>query len=496
MAAEAEAIELGLVVRTLAMYEHAVGLARGVTDPRAREAATVSRENMVAAHAVADEVKRQIDHWHGRANRVRWPPVLAVTAQRLVDSAAHAAKRLESELRQILGSTAPSAASVRSLHGGWPQIWVSWMALAQEPLEIIAGERPLEGSTIAMAGDEITHGILVSIPILGTAIMVFEAVTGRDVVNWRKLSGTERVFSVLAAVLPLVSGWVLGAAARTVGRGVVITKRAIAVAVANSRFASALVNIAGARVVFQLALGLRILPKKDFLEFLTLLRAPSMSAAQAQRFNFYLTRIDYVWRSATWLKIAKQQGKLKPGWNPLNTVNVEPNEPQALEALAKLTNKPVVSLPKAMPELYQQAAKARGLKEMSGAKYPDGLLESELFDLWVAETNSMTTALGKISDKGLQANTVAVYLGGSKTTLTMEGVAGQLHRIWANPRNMYIDRIILYTSTTIKEYARPTAFIALPGGIGFARSKLPPGEERIKAAEEVDAEPDPQPPKK
>lgn len=482
--AESEAPEAGLVIRTLAMFEHALGLARGVPDVRVKEQSAVPRADMVAAHAIAEQVSQQLRRWRADAARVRWPAVTAAYALSRVDAAVSAARRLESELRQIVGGTAPATATSRALAGGWPAVWVREMTLARELLEITAGERPMEGSDIAMAGEEGAHGLLVSIPVLGEAIMVFEAVSGRSVYNWKKLSIVERAFSVLAVIIPFAAGRV----ARVVGRGVLITKRAVAAAMANTKFAAALARIAGPGTVLRMAIGLRVLPEKHFDELLDLLRAARLNDKQQQRFTFFLSRIDYLWRTAAWLKEAKVQGLLKPGFNVLKGAKPEPKELTALAALYRLSKKRVVALPKCLPEHYQGGA---GKFELKDAKFPDGLLDKDLFDLLVVTSSNAGSTIGELAKKGYQANVVVGYIS-SQSTLTIDGLAAQVaERVWPNPRNMYVDRIILLTENAIREIPRPPAYYALPAEIGHARSALPPEDKLIKAAEEVDAEADP-----
>ena len=296
--AEEEPVTAGRVAAVIATFEHALALARGTHRATDKEQPTVPRADMAAAHALTKAVYATVRDWRSRAETVRWPFFERVRMLGLIDAAASAARNAEIQMRLALQSGPPGTDPVRSLRGGWPPVWLTWLAAAQQPFEIIVGERPLEGSDIDLMGETDAHGILLAIPVLGPLVLAFEASSGHSVTNWRRLTTTERTLSVVMIFLPLI----VAAAVRGTVRAAVITRRAVLVALAQRGVFATMRGPGRTALALRLAIGLRILPETEFQELLQLLRGTGTSrvtpAAQLTRLNYLLTRIDYLSRAA------------------------------------------------------------------------------------------------------------------------------------------------------------------------------------------------------
>ncbi|MFD7462077.1 MULTISPECIES: pre-toxin TG domain-containing protein [unclassified Streptomyces] len=476
----------GDVSRTLAYFEHAVGLARGTREIRDRARPTVPYADMVAAHEIAVEVRQRVRAWHARASMTRWPAFVAFGAQGLVDAAASAASRFEVETR-LLAERGREGGEVPSARGGWPPVWVRSMNAAREPLEIIAGERAAADGDLAIASEltyEEIHDHLLFVPVVGEVVLALDVISGRNVISWRRLSATERALAALGIVLAPV----LAAGARVALRATVITRRAVLLALAERGVFAQMPAAARRGVSLQMAIGLRILPEADFAQLLTVLRRVGpMTKKEYDFVNFVLARVTYRSRHAMWLSIARKRiGRLRKGtfYPQLSTAH-EPHELAAMQRLADASGETVVALPTVLPEHF-------GLPrppEIKTVTYPDAVWGDELCELIRVEGKTAENALKKLGDKGLQANTVVVTVR-EGVSFTLADVEKEIPRLWGKPERAYLDRVVLLSDTTYKVITRPDRYL-VPLVHSLTRGTVPHGEQLADIADAVFAEPDP-----
>ena len=196
-------IQAGTAAASIAAFEHAVQLAHGqalADDRRTGPPRTVSSADMRAANRIADALLRQFQDWRRRAPSFAnvGPAVHA-----LIGAAEDAARRLESETRAQYSPGGP--ATVPAVLTGWLPVWVNNVNAAREVFEIAAGERPLAGSTIALAAEghlETVESLLVLIPGLGELVIAYEVIRGESLLSGPQLSADERIWAAVAVVIP------------------------------------------------------------------------------------------------------------------------------------------------------------------------------------------------------------------------------------------------------------------------------------------------------
>lgn len=354
--------------------------------------------------------------------------------------------------------------------------------VARELLEIAVGERPMEGSDIAIAGEESAHGILLGMPVLGELVAVFEAVTGHTITTWRKLSVTERVFSAVGVLAPLL----LGAAVKGVPRAVVITRRAVLTALAARGVLGLFTKGQSRLFALRIVIGLRLLSEEDFREFLRILRSSgslkSAPHADVVHFTYCLTRCDYLARQAQWLAHAEAEGRTA-GYGVLKGATPSGVEQQIGDRLAKATGKPVTMLPEILPEAYPNG------KRVQGVTHPDALWGDDLCDFREVRGGTAENAVKYTAAKARQANTVVVMLN-PMSKITPADYLAHLDNLWADPTALAIEQVVLVGDTEAQILERPGPYW-VPLARSVARATAPDLRRLVDTARKVAAEPEP-----
>jgi hypothetical protein len=355
------------------------------------------------------------------------------------------------------------------------------MSAAQQPFEIIVGERPLEGSDIDLMDEPDVHGLLLAIPVLSELVLAFEAVSGHSVTNWRRLSTMERAVSVVLIFLPLI----VAAAVRGTVRAAVITRRAVLVALAQRGVFAAMRGPGRKVLALRLAVGLRILPETEFQELLQLLRGTGTlrvtPAAQMTRLNYLLTRIDYLSRSAQWLRHAESAG-LTAGYGKLAGATPSAGEELAGRRLAAVTDSPVVALPEVLPEYYP------GRGHVEGAKFPDLLWGKKLCDIKEVNSTQLKDAFKFTAPKAKQANTVVVTFA-KRSGLGPADWAAHSDEFWALPETIGLDEVVLIGETEVRVLTRPEPY-HVGAAYGVTRAATPDRQRMVEVTRQVLAEPE------
>jgi hypothetical protein len=467
-------MSFGTVVQGIAFFEHAVALARGTEDPAMSASVTVPAEDMRAAAGIALEIDDQVHGLVDRFEQVKnWPIFGKVFVRGLVERAADGTRSLVRQTRDVLARAAPGATEVSGIRGGRIVVAVQELLLALEPLEIIAGERTVAGSTFAGMDDAVGEAVLISLPVIGEAVLVFEAVVGREVVSGRHMSRVEQAAAGIAVILPYALGAVAKTAMRTVATVSRVTRRTIEISLEYHRVYSLLQTAKRAPHALQMAIGMRHLSAQRFEEFLKLLalvsRGDALTVAQLGRLTHFFVRMHDAARLAMWLRIVERElGPATPGFKKLKTAKFTPAEDEVLREFSTRLNEPVIGLPEVLPIDYP------GTKQVPDVKYPDGIWRDELFDLVILETSSDKRAVGRISDKASQAPTVLVAFA-KGSTLTAESVPKMLPRIFGNPNLAALERVVVFDGVQVTVHQRqpPNIPLFLRGlnGVGAGGAK-------------------------
>jgi hypothetical protein len=482
-------MSFGLITFTIAAFEAAVALARGVADIRQPERQTVPGANMVRAHIYAEAINEIIQQLYYQFDPTRWPILVATDARMIVAAAAEAASRFENETRQLL-PVSPSQSEVHALTGGLAALWVTKLRIAQEALEIIAGERPFQGSTFEAMGEGRAETILVMLPYIGDCVLIYEAVAGRSVVGRRNLSNAERVAAALGVALPIIANYSVRLVVRAAAPVITVTRRAVIFALDDLRVSSILATARRLPRAVEIAAGLRALPEGQFNELRNLVaagRQGALSASQVARLNYFFVRMYDLSRLAQWLRIIETElGSSFTGLQKLKNVSFSPGEEQALTMLAQKSGDPVVKLPEVLPMDYP------GQAQVAGVTHPDAIWRGEMLDILVLRTASINNAVGEIGKKSLQASTVVVALL-QDAKLASSDIDAALPRIWGNPRYVGISRVATLDAGGLAVHVRPD-ILTLPLMAGLARIGLGDPKRLAQIVEALQAEP-PEPPR-
>jgi hypothetical protein len=326
------------------------------------------------------------------------------------------------------------------LQGGLLELGVQRMYLAREPLEILAGERPIEASVFAGMDEAIAEHVLMLTPVIGECAMAYEAVVGRRVVDSKRLTLSERAVAGLGIILPRALGYAVGRVGATALR---VTRRAIRLAYESSKVYRVLDSPIRGKLFIQLAVGLRTVSEAEFKEFTELLRQEVRGAAltnsQQHRLNYFMFRMSARTRQAMWLAIIEKElgSKLEQGVHLLQKARPSDIELNSLRQYCAHQKKSVVLLPELMPANYPSG------KQLQGARYPDGVLDGELFDLQGTGKNSgVEEVLRSFEQKDSQATKVLKVL--TNSGVGIDEASRRIEEVWANPKILNIDTIILF----------------------------------------------------
>jgi len=476
-------IRAGTVDAAIAAFEHAAALAHGqapADDRRTPPPKTIPRADMRAANRIADVLLEQFQEWHRRGQGA-FPSNVAHPVHALIGSAEDAARRLESQTRAE--SSPPSDATVPALLTGWLTVWVNNVNAAREPFEIAAGERPLAGSTIALAAEghaESVEGLLVLMPGLGELVMAYEVVRGKSLLSGRQLSAEERIWTAVAAVIPFV----VGRAIRGVVRAATVTRRAVLVALASRGFFRALTTSRRGTLTLRLTIGLRLLPERDFQQLLVILKGTArMTVQESNHLNYCLARIDTVSILAQWLAHAERElGAVTRGFHSLRGAQHTDTERAAFKLLADKSGKRVVALPEILPEQYP------GGRQLPGVKHPDVVWGEELADFKEVKGGSAADQIKYIGKKSTQANTAVVTFADT-SRLTPADILPHMERLWANPDFAYLKQVVFLTDKGMQVVDRPTPYV-LAFTQGVARVPYPAAKVAIPIVRAVQSEPE------
>jgi hypothetical protein len=463
-------------------FVHATALARGVDDLKMSPMSTVPTSDMRAVFNYGTLLNQQVTELNRNASTIRWPVTSRVLITEALGGAMDATKRLMSESHEVLQRA--HGGEVSALRGGMITFGVQQMYLAREPLEILAGERSIDESVFVGMDEAIADQVLKLTPLIGECVMAFEAIAGRQVVNFKRLTPSERAISGLAVILPSALKYVGSRVGATVFR---VTRRAIRLAYESSKVYRVLDSPIRLKLFTQMAVVLRTVSESEFKEFTELLlqvvRGVTLTIPEQNRLNYFLFRMSARTQQAMWLAIIeKELGKnLKAGVHLLQGAHPSQLELDNLRRYSLLTKEPVVLLPEIMPAQYP------GGKQVQGARYPDGLLNGEIFDLQSTGKNSGIEAiLRSFEGKDTQATKVLKVLTDSKVGISE--VSRRIEEVWANPKILNIDTIILFDGLTSITHTRPSSYIP-PFALESMRLVGLQAERMIGLVEQTEAEP-------
>jgi hypothetical protein len=466
----------------IATFEYATALARGVDDLHMSAMSTVPEANMRAAFNYGTVLNRQIADLRRKAPTIRWPVTSRVLLEEALGGALDATRHLMSRSREVLATA--RRGEVRALRDGLLVLGVQRMYLARQPLEILAGERPIEASVFAGMDEAIAEHVLMLTPVIGECAMAYEAVVGRRVVDSKRLTVSERAAAGLGIILPRALGYAVGRAGATVSR---VTRRAIRLAYENFKVYQVLDSPIRAKQITQLAVGLRTVSDAEFKEFTELIlqvaRGAALTNAQEHRLNYFVFRFSARARQAMWLAIIEKElgSQLKPGVHLLQKARPSDFELNSLRRYCALQKKPVVLLPELLPAQYPSG------KQVQGARYPDGVLDGELFDLQGTGKNSgVEDVLLSFEQKDSQATEVLKVLTNSAAGI--EEVSRRIEEVWANPKILNIDTIILFDGLTSVTHTRPASYIP-PFALELMRLTGSQAERMVGLVQQAEAEP-------
>lgn len=478
-------ISFGLIMFLVATFEHAVALARGVEDTRTPEKPTVPATDMVRAHTYAAALNEILQELLNQFDMIRWS-VNSTGVRMVVGAAASAASRLELETRRLL-PVSPTRTEVRSLGGGWPAQWVVAIRAAQQPLEVIDGERP---ATPFQALDPIVETILAVYPFIGEGVLIFEAISGREIVTGRNLSVAERVVAGFAVILPYIVGYILKGA--RLAAALTVTRRSVTLALQDLRVYSLLGT--GQRIpkAVEIAVGLRVLSEESFKDFVKLLadaRTLALDSSRAARLNYYFVRLQDTARVAQWLKIIESElGSNIGGLRQLRGVTYKPGEQKALALLAQYSGDSVVALPERLPTEYPVATRySPQTYPYSKVTYPDAVWRGDTLELKTLKTTDIDSALKEIRSGQNQSSTVMVSLL-ENSKLTRADIEAALPRLWANSKLVSLSKVVIIDGVGMAVHARPDAF-TVPFMAGLLRIGSGDPKRLVRIVEALQAEP-------
>jgi hypothetical protein len=482
----------GLVAISIESFERAVVLARGVEDIRRAERATVPGIDMQAAVAYAQSVNELIQEWRNRFDQFPWG-LAQFHARYLVDGAASAARNFELETRLRRPQTDRELADeVRSLGGGWPAVWITQIKVAREALEILSGERSFANSsfqTIRAGLEEEVEFLLISTPVIGEAVLVYEAASGRSAVGNRKLSDPERAMAGFGLIMPIIAAYALRTAVRAGAEAIKVTRRSVNIALVYARVYSILETAKRLPRCVEIAIGLRALPRETFLEFRGLLRLVAQGAAltdqQITRLSYFFIRMQDVSRLAQWLRIIEQElGTGFTGLRRLRGVRPDVREDKALALLAEKSGDPVVQLPETLPIDYPVRSPLKG-----EAVFPDAIWRGETCDLYAPTTGNAATVLRQVGGKQSQTSTVVVALLDDAGLTRSDVESRVLVDLWSNPRYAGVSKVVIVDSAGLVVHNRPDKF-TLPMMLGLLRIGLGDPKRLARDVEELQIEPE------
>ena len=481
----------GLVAISIESFERAVVFARGIEDIRQREKATVPGIDMMVAAAYAHSVNELVQTWRNEFDKYPWG-LAQYHARFLVDGAASAARSFDLETRLRRPQTDRElAGEVRSVEGGWPAVWINEIKIAREALEILSGERAFARSsfqTIREGLEEVAEFFGVSTPVIGEAVLIYEAVFGRSVVGNRKLSDPERAMAGFGAILPTVVSYALRAAARAGTQVFKVTRRSVIIALEYKRVYSILETATRLPRAVEIAVGLRALPEETFLEFRGLLRLVAQGAVltdkQTVRLTYFFIRIQDLSRLAQWLRIIEQElGEEFKGVQRLKGVRRDVREDKALALLAEKSGDPVVQLPETLPIEYPTRKPLKG-----EAVFPDAVWRGETCDLYAPTTGNVDTVLRQVGGKQSQTSTVVVALLDDAKLTRSDIESSVLVNLWSNPRYSGVSRVAIVDAGGLVLHNRPDK-VTLPMMLGLLRIGLGDPKRLARDVAELQAEP-------
>jgi hypothetical protein len=476
-------MSIGLVTFIIAIFEYVVALARGVDDVSQPEKVTVPAADMTQAYAIGQELRRLVQELVNQFDTIRWPSLSQASARQIVLAAASATTHFEQETYQ-LKPVSPGQTEVRSLTGGNATQWVQEMRLSQYFLEILVGERSTE--VLQALSDQTWEYILTLTPVVGEAVLIYEAVVGQEAVGGRKLSSAERVAAGFAVILPHIISYSVKVAARAGAEVLIVTRRAVILALDDLKVYKLLTSARRLGKAVELAVALRALPESSFNELrslLTLVRqGGALNVKQAARLNYFFLRMLDVSRLAQWLRIIDTElGSNVVGLQKLKNVNFKPGEEEALTLLTQHSGEPVVAVPEVLPIDYPSTA------QYPGVTYPDGVWRGELFELRIPETSSIDQELRKIVSKQAQASRVVVALL-QRSPLDRSVIEAALPRLWGNTYFCSISEIVIVDTKGFVVHPRPDPYI-VPFMRGLLRAGLGNPKALAQIVEALQAEP-------
>jgi hypothetical protein len=165
----------------------------------------------------------------------------------------------------------------------------------------------------------------------------------------------------------------------------------------------------------------------------------------------------------------------------LQNAKPKPHEIDNLRRYSQITKKPVVFIPEVGPIDYPSG------KQIQGWRYPEGVLDGELFDYQhTAKSTSIDHILQSFEGKDSQATKIFKEL--SESSVGIAEVSKRIDAVWANPKILNIDTIILFDGLTAVTHTRPNSYIP-SFALETARLFFGQAERMAGLVEQTEAEP-------
>jgi hypothetical protein len=430
---------------------------------RARELACNEPPDLAGALTLVTGLEDWMDEVANINRRMEAFRSLRFAKQTALETTGHSIDAVTSLRRRIRLWMYDSDGPAPPMHRSIWDYHVSEFEVGMQFLEVLTGERTLEQTDAGAieAASLTSMDLLISMmPVVGTALMIGEAIVGRDLAG-RKLSGVHR--AILGGVAILSELGVIVRAAKA-------TTEAARIAALSRAEVSVLRDISQARAVGLVA-GARSLTgaERTLLKRLAgMVRAgEELTAQDLVTANRLLGKMNEAGMVAEALE--RNAGRLEGA-----TGLVVEEGAQISQSTRQIGEK-----------LLRTGVFKKGLalKELPGhlqIQTADFVMDGQLVEGYAVKARSIRNVIGEIANYHRQAGTFAVDL--SSSTIKSADFVEQLGRLWGRPDATDISRVIVMEGEQITDVARPSsvgpADAATIGGVAArpaAKSAQAPG---------------------
>lgn len=308
-----------------------------------------------------------------------------------------------------------------------------------EFLEVVTGERTLaETSAPSMdrAGSITLEVVAGLTPAIGFLVAIGEAIVGRDL-SGRRLSGTERAIIGGLGLLSEIRLIVGASRAVTQAARLRILSRAPVEILKNLSRSQALKLVASARALTRSERAWLMQKAR------VLTRGAILSEEELMRAHRLLGKMDEAGRIAEAVaENARTSTKVGVVVDVRRTGTVTQTELDAAELLRS--------------HLGARQALIMAESTVDGVSSADLAIGGKIFEVFAPETNNIKKLLQRIGEKHRQAGSIAVDL--SDSSVSPATLGSNLHRIWAHPERIDINRIlIMKDGKVVGDLARPAS---------------------------------------